>query len=354
MRTAPRIDVLVVGLGPAGGRAAERAAAAGLTVVAVERKRHIGAPVQCAEFVPALMSQEIPGLGEVTRQGIAAMTTHVDDVEDDHAPDFPGRMIDRDRLDTALARRAEARGARLLPGARVVDIRRDGTVALSDGRRLAPRVLIGCDGPRSRVGAAIGQRNRELVATRQVTVPLTVPHAATDIYLGARYPGGYGWLFPKGAVANLGAGVERARAGDLARAVTRLHAAEVARGRVGAPVLGLTGGDIPVGGPLHPHGRLGGVLVLLAGDAAGLTHPITGAGIPAAVISGSLAGEAAAAWLDGDSSAAVDYADELEALFGTALRRALTRRRAIAAAGPCPSPAALRRAWIAYPEYWAA
>ena len=97
--------------------------------------------------------------------------------------------------------------------------------------------------------------------------------------------------------------------------------------------------------------------VLLAGDAAGLTHPITGAGIPAAVISGTLAGDAAAAWLGGDTHAADDYADELDALFGASLARAVAHRRELLAghaAGTPPGPAALRRAWIAYPEYWAA
>ena len=56
--SSPRpLDVLVVGLGPAGSRAATRAAAAGLEVLAIDRKHEAGRPVQCAEFVPALMSQ---------------------------------------------------------------------------------------------------------------------------------------------------------------------------------------------------------------------------------------------------------------------------------------------------------
>jgi digeranylgeranylglycerophospholipid reductase len=41
-------DVVVVGLGPAGSRAAATAAAAGLVVVALERRRAAGTPVQCA------------------------------------------------------------------------------------------------------------------------------------------------------------------------------------------------------------------------------------------------------------------------------------------------------------------
>jgi hypothetical protein len=73
-------------------------------------------------------------------------------------------------------------------------------------------------------------------------------------------------------------------------------------GRAGileAEPIGRTGGVIPVGGIVGPCGRLGRVRVLLAGDAAGLAHSVTGAGIAAAVLSGTLAGEAAAAAVSG-------------------------------------------------------
>jgi digeranylgeranylglycerophospholipid reductase len=213
-------------------------------------------------------------------------------------------------------------------------------------------VIVGADGPRSIVGRAIGQVNRALVETRQVTVPLTRAHSATDIFLSADIPGGYGWLFPKGAVANLGAGVTPAHKGELKSIIARLHAALAAAGRVGRKVLALTGGAIPVGGALVPRGRLGAVAVLLAGDAAGLANPVTGAGIASAVHSGSLAGEAAALAAQSHPGAIDDYADELDQLFGPALVRALHRREELLAAGSRPSPADLRRGWIAYPEYW--
>jgi flavin-dependent dehydrogenase len=107
---------------------------------------------------------------------------------------------------------------------------------------------------------------------------------------------------------------------------------------------------------LEPRGRLGATLVLLAGDAAGLTNPVTGAGIAAAVYSGTLAGEAAAAWVGGDRGADARYEDELRGVLEPALARAVERRRELATrtrAGAPPDSSALRRGWIAYPEYWA-
>ena len=51
------VDVLVIGLGPAGGAAATAAARAGLSVLAVDRRKEVGVPVQCAEFIPLPMGR---------------------------------------------------------------------------------------------------------------------------------------------------------------------------------------------------------------------------------------------------------------------------------------------------------
>ena len=175
----------------------------------------------------------------------------------------------------------------------------------SIGVRLRPRVLIGADGPRSRVGAAVGQINRELVDTRQVTVPLILPHDATDVFLSADYRGGYAWLFPKGAVANVGLGVSVESRRTLKPLLSALCDKLADQRRIGTRALTLTGGAIPVGGRLHSIGFLGGTAVLLAGDAAGLTNPVTGAGIASAVQSGTLAGRAASDFL-GDCAGAIE------------------------------------------------
>lgn len=349
-------DVLVLGLGPAGAAAAAKAARRGCRVLALDRKRIAGVPVQCAEFVPALIGTQVSCLSDATRQPIRAMMTFVEDAPPDEQPRFPGHMLDRAAFDAGLVEEAVRAGAQCRFGTRVRRVTRSGAVELSNGETLSAPVVIGADGPLSSAGRAIGQANTEVVETRQITVPLARRHDATDIFLSARIPGGYGWLFPKGDVANLGAGVAPPYKARLKRIVADLHETLIARGRVGVEVSYLTGGRIPVGGMKQCADTLERVLVLLAGDAGGLTHPITGAGIAAAVQSGKLAGEAAASWLSGNTRADSDYQDELEALFKPALDRAVHRRRELLAALAAGAPAASvwRRTWIAYPEYWAA
>ena len=348
-------DVLVLGLGPAGACAAQQAAAHGCKVIAVDRKRVAGQPVQCAEFVPAMIGVDVTNLRATVAQRIRAMVTTVEDERPDLEPNFPGQMLDRASFDAALVQRAAMAGAVCRFGANVRELTNAGVAVLADGTRIAARVLIGADGPRSLAGRAIGAVNTALVETRQLTVPLNAAYEATDIFLSAGIVGGYGWLFPKGAVANLGAGVDAAERRRLKDIVARLHRDLVATGRVGAEILALTGGLIPVGGMLKAWGNIDECLVLLAGDAAGLSNPVTGAGIAAAVHSGRIAGEFASLHLAGAGAAGVAYEDELAGLYKAALDRAVDRRAELTnvhRSGRTPSPATLRRSWIAYPEYW--
>jgi digeranylgeranylglycerophospholipid reductase len=349
-------DVVVVGLGPAGSRAASIAARAGLEVVALERRRAAGTPTQCAEFVPAPIERDVPDVYSVAEQKVARMLTFIGARAPVVTKDFRGLMIGRAAFDRMLAQQAAINGAECRYGESVLSVDGDGVVETSAGTRLRPRVLIGADGPRSQVGAAIGRINRDLVETRQVTVPLVLPHDATDIFLKAEYRGGYGWLFPKGAVANVGIGVAAAMRASLKPMLASLCRRLVGERRIGSAAFALTGGAIPVGGRVRSIGRLGRTDVLLAGDAAGLTNPVTGAGIASAVQSGALAGRAAVDMIGGDDRASDDYEQELGDIFDAALGRALRRRREVLARyadDGRPDAAALADGWIASAHYWA-
>ena len=356
------IDVLVVGLGPAGAMAAATAGQGGARVLAIDRKRHAGCPVQCAEFVPAMVgsmldASRMAAIGSSWRQDIRSMTTFIAGDEPHIKEHFPGHMIDRAAFDAALVGAAQACGAECRFDAGLASLGSDGVARIADGRSIKARVVIGADGPRSLVGRAIGCINHALAETRQITVPLRAPCAATDIFLSPSLPGGYAWLFPKAGQANLGLGVAPPWRRHLKPQLGQLHRTLVAEGRIGTEIVRHTGGAIPVGGMLDPLGRLGPVLVLLAGDAAGLTNPVTGAGINAAVVSGRLAGEAAVAALGGNVDAGRGYVEELEELYKASLDRALARRAQLMqvyAAGGRPSRTELQRGWIAFPQYWAA
>ncbi|MBV1701844.1 MAG: NAD(P)/FAD-dependent oxidoreductase [Hyphomicrobiales bacterium] len=356
MNAQKNYDLIVVGLGPAGASAAQAAAKAGLRVLALDRKRTAGLPVQCAEFVPGPMSGHVSNLNAAIRQPIHAMVTRVERDLPHHTDDFRGAMIDRAQFDQNLVDEAAKAGVEIRFGQLVKAVTAQGLV-LQDGTLLNAPVLIGADGPHSALGKAIGAINHECVETRQITVALLQSHEATDIFLSPDYRGGYAWLFPKGDVAHIGLGVEPGLRHRLKPLLAVLHADMVAQGRVGAEILRHTGGAIPVGGLIRCIGEIAGHKVLLAGDAAGLTNPVTGAGIASAVQSGRMAGEAAAQFVRGKRGALDDYAEEIDDVFGPSLKRAVFRRarlmRESSSLQP-PNNAQLRESWIAFPQYWEA
>jgi flavin-dependent dehydrogenase len=328
-------------------------------VLAVERNALPGLPVQCAEFVPMMIGSDLFASNDARIQNIDHMRTFVGGnaagLAPDLTPGFRGYMIDRARFDAALVEEARAAGAKCRFASPVRSVFPDGAVQLADGSVIRAKVIVGADGPHSPVGRAAGLPNRELVETRQITVDLMVPHGGTDIFLHPDIVGGYAWLFPKGKVCNLGIGVVASEKHRLKPLLEALHARLAGQGRVGKTVRAHTGGAIPVGGISGLHATLGATDVLLAGDAAGLTNPVTGAGINAAIISGRLAGEAAASVIAGDGGAAQDYAGEIDALLGRSLALALKRRRQLLDRyneARAPTERQMRDGWIAYPQYW--
>ena len=384
MENRQQVDVLVVGLGPAGGAAALAAAQAGLRLAAVERKKEIGVPVQCAEFIPLPLARHAQAEG-VLRQRIRGMNTHLPSGHVDKS-ESPGLMVDRAAFDQALARQAEENGAQLHLNSRLVELDATNSVAMvvsPQGRICFDyRVLVAADGPYSFVARSLGLPRQEMAYARQYTVPLLeadklspspqpspvkgegvslsprgrgdrLKATCTETWLSPDYPGGYAWLFPKGGVANLGLGVDKRFGADPKALLDVLHRRLASAGRVGETILRRTGGAIPVGG-LRSNLVAGNVLFV--GDAAGLTHPITGAGIAAAVASGERAGQAAAAWLlERDGNALMEFEEGIRDQFDASLQRAVARRAWLNQYWQTPAAhddLIQRRGWIAFPEYF--
>lgn len=371
-------DVIVVGAGPAGACAARAAAACGVKVLVVEAKQQVGVPVQCAEYVPAFITRYVPLDPKHIAQEVEHMETFLPTGQSVRSR-FPGYIVHRNLFDKSLVSLAVRAGAQLLIGARAIHL--DGnrlTVRTCGGstRGLAAEVIIGADGPLSRVGAAVNQRNSEFVVAAQYEVVLDVPLQSTCVYFDPNYVGGYGWVFPKGLTANVGIGIALMRGQGFPLSDNEAQPDSEARpdddeaqpcivpsgsrlwGMLDSllsklsldsrGVVGRTAGLIPVGGPVQT--TIGHVL--LAGDAAGHTHPMTGAGILHAVIGGDAAGRAAArAVIEGDLGALSEYDREWQGTFGRALARGLERRRLMMrgwSRDPQTLSAVLRETWVAF------
>jgi flavin-dependent dehydrogenase len=264
----------------------------------------------------------------------------------------PGYTIRRDTLDRLLAEEAQKAGASILPSTRALSREGDGVVIKAKGfpqSRIEAKVIIGADGPRSTVGRWIGSENKNLIPAVQVRVALSHRVEFTEIFFDDRIYGGYGWLFPKGDVANVGLGMKKnGTAGHkIGRLLLDLLSSLAAQGKIKGKPFEMAAGYIPAEAPRV----VSGDNVLLAGDAAGHTHPITGAGIFQAVIGGRMAGKwAARAVESGDRSVLAGYESEWSEIFGETIDRGFSRRQLLEQNWDRLEEI-IRYCWVTFKEY---
>lgn len=292
-----RYDVVVVGAGPAGSLAARAAAEGGATTLLVDHRPELGHPVQCGEFVPAASElADIFGCGEliahafdIPSETVLRTTRTMACVSPfGHVFRFPlaGCTVSRRAFDKALAIRAEGAGAELRFPLGVTGVH-DDVVETAGGGRVQAKVVVGADGPISTVGRSVGfAPTRELF--RMITATVDGPlDDRIDIFFGHVAPGGYAWRFPRAQDANVGLGVGRLPPGA---SLDRLLGRFLSEQGLG-PGRQRTAWWVPVGPP--PESLVRG-RALFAGDAANLVMATNGGGIPTAMLSGWLAGDAAA------------------------------------------------------------
>lgn len=309
--------------------------------------------MQCAEYIPAMLKRQLGLGGGYVVQKIEGMHTFVPGqaVKETVAP---GYVIRRELFDQTLVAAARKAGAKVRCATRATAMHPEGDVTLAPGDGPAytvrPKVIIGADGPHSTIGRWVGKVNRHLLPGVQMTLPLAVPLANAEIYFDPEIVAGYGWLFPKGKVANVGLGMLRPTSGrpSLRKVLDGFIRRLEADGKIcGAPVAYAAGWI-----PAEPVRNAVSGNIMLVGDAAGHTHPITGAGIFAAVTCGKLAGKfAAAAAAANDMTILKDYDREWQDLFGDTLARAHLRRAQMEA---CWSAfdTIVKQCWVAYREYY--
>ncbi len=349
-------DILVVGAGPAGSSAARTAAAAGARTLLIDAKTRIGEQPHCGEFVPRRLFSEFELDRSCIMQAVETMETLVvptaHDVTLRQEILSPGYLIDRVRFDRDLARRAAFDGATVLSSARLAGSERDRWIVrhASDELPIKARFVIAADGPLSKVADILEFKRPEVLKGIQAEVPLKTRLNKTLVFLNREMTGGYGWLFPKGLAANVGLGVIPEAGINGVELLEDLLEWLSTLGIIGPGKLARTGGIIPVSGI---RSRLVQGNVIFCGDAAGLTHPITGAGIPQAVFSGELAGRAASEALkSGEEAPLTEYIQEILGRYSGVINHALSKRRLMMDRRDDPDfEETCRQTWMAFKGY---
>jgi geranylgeranyl reductase family protein len=316
-----RYDVAVVGAGPAGSAAALAACRAGARVLLLDRAefprdKPCGDGI-AADAVDVLAGLGVTGLTDGYRPVTALRLVGPGGSQVARPLPRAAYTVPRRVFDARLVAAAVAAGA---------ELRRHTVRTIDDDLLRTAGVVVGADGAESAVRRALGHPVNPS-GHLAIAIRGYAPWAGAEqeiITTTARWPA-YAWAFPIGdGRANVGYG-EVLRGTPLSRAYLLGRLAHLLPG---AEPTGLRAHHLPLSTrrPAPGHGRF-----LLAGDALSLINPFTGEGIFYAVLSGALAGAAAAA---GPERAAVDYTRALRRRLGRHLRHSgvatrLTRKPSV-------------------------
>lgn len=301
-------DVIVVGAGPGGSIAAKTAAEKGLSVLMIEKRQEIGDPVRCAEGVSkaALRKHIKPDhrwiCADVKGSRLFSPDGTMVEMAEEISGGEVGYVLERKIFDRALAYESAKAGADVMVKTRATGlILEDGFVKgvklmhLGVEKEIRSKIVIGADGVESKVGRWAGIDTSIKPSDLETCAQFLLSGTGVDqnfchFYLGNEVaPGGYVWIFPKGqGLANVGIGILGSRSGKK-RAID--HLKEFVSSKFpDAKILEIDVGGVPVSGSIERTIANG---LMLIGDAARQSDPITGGGLINAMEAGKMAAEVA-------------------------------------------------------------
>jgi digeranylgeranylglycerophospholipid reductase len=333
-------DAIIVGGGPAGSVTARFAAESGAKVIILERRSEIGIPVLCGEGI----SQRIDKWGML--KGTRWIASKMDGAKifspngtmvtlsKDMAGNETGYVVYRDIFDKELARNATKAGSDLMLNAEVTGlIKKNGKIIGVNVKKFDEEVeiyadiIVGADGVESKIGKWAGinttLKTNDLETCAQYTITnIDYNSDYCEFYLGKKIaPGGYIWIFPKGEETfNVGIGVLASLSDSrLPHKLLNEFIKNHPKLKNGKPIRFLAGA-VPVSKPIESVKNN----LLLVGDAARHSDPITGGGLTTSLEGGKIAGETIGNSVEiqcFDKETLMSYEKKWKESFGTKLIR---------------------------------
>jgi len=320
-------DVIVVGAGPAGATLAYELGKRGIGVLVLEKEK-LPRYKCCAGGVTSkaakLLDFDISEVAEDVIYGFSFTFNLGSPYLGQHSQPLIYTVM-RNVFDYFLVKRAQQLGAVLMDGQKVTQIQvsADWVEISTTDSIFRSRLVVGADGAYSVVARELGMgRSIEYLVgiESEIVVPeeeLVKWKSRVQIDLGC-IPGGYAWVFPKRNHLSIGAGCLASKA----RHLNRHHQKFLNSLSIGSYTIARSSSHLI---PTCTKGRLVWQdKVLLLGDAAGLTDPLTGEGIYNAIQSAQLAAPVIENSLLGGKVGLQDYQQIVEGKIMSELRIART------------------------------
>lgn len=298
-------DVVVIGAGPAGSMAAMKTASKGYNIFLVEKDASPGESSVCAGGLAGISAKALNLAENVVEKNITKWVCHFP--WQTYILNSPAISFQRTAFNRSLAENAEKSGAKLLTSTLAGNISRSTDKIIihlknrTTGKncKINAKLAIFADGPNtlaSRLFEDLGFKATPDNTAHAAIYELGWEHNPLDcfefFYDAKVAPWGYGWIFPKKNLLNVGVACQMSKMQHNIRTyldfLVEKHPIASARLRGRAKLR--FAADIT---PLQHANKICGDRVLVVGDAAGMVDPIWGAGIEYALRAGTLAASAA-------------------------------------------------------------
>ncbi len=313
-------DLIVIGAGPAGSSAAIYASEKGVKTLIIERKKITGTPVMCAEGASVRGIELV--IKKIKKRWIANKTNKVvftgpKNKRFEVEFVYPGYILERRIFDRDLFSLASEKADTMIE-TEAKGIEEKYLIIEYHGKRdkVGFDNLIVADGIESRMGRLLGLSRflklHEIHSCAQYLISgPDFDTTSVEIILDFdKCPGGYIWIFPKDKnLANIGLGISPV----LTPKPPSFFLDKFLKERFPAfRIIERSGGLVSAYVPKD----FGKDRILLAGDAARLIDPMSGAGIVNGMLSGKFAGES----IMEDKDVYKNYKKRLEKEFVKGLR----------------------------------
>jgi len=278
-------DIIIVGAGPAGCKVGELTAKNGLKVLILEEHPQIGLPVQCA----GLVSHRIFELSKASRKVVVNKVRKARFYCSDNYIELKSKknvyVIDREKFDKELAKRAKSNGAEIKTSTRFLGYKRDKFLRVKTSKgNFQTKLLVGGDGPNSTVAkvARLKVPDNKLVGV-QTTIESHYNPNTVELWFGSEIsPEFFGWVIPENKnLARVGLATNKNVVKCLDNFFLKRFNRKIKCKKILAGTIryGLIDNSVSNN-------------VLLVGDAAAQVKPFSGGGIIYGLISAKIAAQA--------------------------------------------------------------
>jgi len=303
-------DVAIIGAGPAGSTAAKFLAEKDLKIILIDKSK-FPRDKPCAGGLPSRVFKRFPyikdnGLIESFSYGGYALSPSLKYKAEVKQKDPIVGMVLRKKFDKSLVQLAEDKGAKLIDGNAVNDLKISDDkvkINLNDKTSIESKIVIGADG----VWSVVSKKAGLMTSNRPYGMCIFNEYRLDEdeienlygkermCYLHLKFKDifGYGWVFPKKQHVNIGIGMllPKKYLNEQKRSILDVYKDYFSNLKKNK----IIPNDLEIGKccggalPFSPLEKTYSHRILVVGDAAGFINPLTGEGIYYAMSSGEIA-----------------------------------------------------------------